>query len=226
MMSTEIKIKRGSGTTPALADGELGFNKSNKVLSIGTDSGNFDVCRPILHMTQEEYNSATKNEDAIYIIESDDAVVTNSMLEEGLEGRLKYLYGTDLRDCGISVVVGNEIQINATIEEICAALPSSCVYMSGWTGNSTNDSGYKFGTIGAQLPYNYGKLYMYKVGSNNVDLKFVKYDKPDIYVSTWTKTNSLGWSGWRTLSTFTYGTEELEAGVSSLPTGTIYYCYE
>lgn len=79
-MSTEIKIKRGSGTTPALADGELGFNKTNKVLSIGTGSGNFDVCRPIVSMTQAEYNSAAKNEDAIYIIESDDAVVTQSVL--------------------------------------------------------------------------------------------------------------------------------------------------
>ena len=69
-MSTEIKIKRGSGTTPALADGELGFNKTNKVLSIGTDSGNYDICRPIISMTQEEYNAATKNDKAIYIIEA------------------------------------------------------------------------------------------------------------------------------------------------------------
>ena len=29
-MSTDIRIKRGSGTTPALADGELGYNKDTK----------------------------------------------------------------------------------------------------------------------------------------------------------------------------------------------------
>ena len=37
-MSTDIRIKRGSGTTPTLADGELGFNKDNKILSIDTDA--------------------------------------------------------------------------------------------------------------------------------------------------------------------------------------------
>jgi hypothetical protein len=226
-MSTEIKIKRGSGETPALKDGELGFNKDTKILSIGTDSGNVDVGRPILRITKDAYDALAEPDDnTIYVIESDDAVVTNSVLEEGLEGRLRYLHEADLADYGISVVVDNDVQINSTIEEICAALPAGCIYTLGWTGNTPNDSGYRFGTIGEQLPYTYGKLYIYKVNSNNADLKFVKYDKPDIYISTWTKTNSIGWSGWRTTSTYTYGIEELEAGVSALPTGTIYYCYE
>ena len=106
-MSTEIKIKRGSGTTPALADGELGFNKTNKVLSIGTDGGNYDICRPIISMTQEEYNAATKNDKAIYIIESDDTVVTQSVMKEyaapngyGLGGGAKWINaeGTDLNN--------------------------------------------------------------------------------------------------------------------------------
>ena len=83
-MSTEIKIKRGSGTTPALADGELGFNKSNKILTIGTDQGNVDVGRPILTMSQAEYDTIEPDDYAIYVIETDDVIVTNSMLESGL----------------------------------------------------------------------------------------------------------------------------------------------
>lgn len=89
-MSTEIKIKRGSGTTPALADGELGYNKDTKILTIGTDSGNVDVGRPILTMTQAKYNTEVANDniddDTIYIIESADAVVTQSALSSTLGG--------------------------------------------------------------------------------------------------------------------------------------------
>ena len=81
-MSTEIKIKRGSGTTPTLADGELGFNKSNKTLTIGTDQGNVDIGRPIKTISQNDYDAlGTKDSNTIYIIESDDAVVTQSMLD-------------------------------------------------------------------------------------------------------------------------------------------------
>lgn len=81
-MSTEIKIKRGSGTTPTLADGELGFNKSNKILTIGTDQGNVDIGRPIKTISQNDYDAlGTKDSNTIYIIESDDAVVTQSAME-------------------------------------------------------------------------------------------------------------------------------------------------
>lgn len=81
-MSTEIKIKRGSGTTPTLADGELGFNKSNKTLTIGTDQGNVDIGRPIKTISQNDYDAlGTKDPNTIYIIESDDTVVTQSAME-------------------------------------------------------------------------------------------------------------------------------------------------
>ena len=86
-MSTEIKIKRGSGVTPALADGELGYNKDTKILTIGTSTdGNIDIGRPIKTMTQAKYNTESANnnidDDTIYIIESDDAVITESILKD------------------------------------------------------------------------------------------------------------------------------------------------
>lgn len=109
-MSTEIKIKRGSGITPALADGELGYNKDTKTLTIGTNgtvTGNVNVGRPIETVPQEDYDSyvseGTVDKDTIYIIESDDAVVTQSVLEEcaapsgfGLGGKSKQV--TDWND--------------------------------------------------------------------------------------------------------------------------------
>ena len=88
-MSTEIKIKRGSGITPALADGELGYNKDTKTLTIGTNgtvAGNVNLGRPIETVPQEDYDSyvseGTVDKDTIYIIESDDAVVTESVLKD------------------------------------------------------------------------------------------------------------------------------------------------
>ena len=94
-MSTEIKIKRGSGTTPTLADGELGFNKSNKILTIGTDQGNVDIGRPIKTISQNDYDVlGTKDSNTIYIIESDDAVVTQSMLDNSTVGLLAYPVGS------------------------------------------------------------------------------------------------------------------------------------
>lgn len=84
-MSTEIKIKRGSGETPALKDGELGFNKDTKILSIGTNgtaAGNIDIGRPIEPISQSSYDKlTTKDPNTIYIIESDDTVVTQSAME-------------------------------------------------------------------------------------------------------------------------------------------------
>lgn len=43
-MEDLIKIKGGSGNTPALQDRELGYNRSEKALYIGTPAGNVRLC--------------------------------------------------------------------------------------------------------------------------------------------------------------------------------------
>lgn len=43
-MDDTIKIKGGSGETPELQDRELGFNKNEMVLYIGTPDGNVRLC--------------------------------------------------------------------------------------------------------------------------------------------------------------------------------------
>lgn len=43
-MADLIKIKGGSGETPALEDREIAYNKSEKALYIGTPDGNVKLC--------------------------------------------------------------------------------------------------------------------------------------------------------------------------------------
>lgn len=43
-MDDLIRIKGGSGETPALQDRELGYNKSEMALYIGTPDGNVRLC--------------------------------------------------------------------------------------------------------------------------------------------------------------------------------------
>lgn len=43
-MNDLMKIKGGSGKTPSLQDRELGYNKSEKALYIGTEGGNVRLC--------------------------------------------------------------------------------------------------------------------------------------------------------------------------------------
>lgn len=43
-MNDTIKIKGGSGETPELQDRELGYNKTEMVLYIGTPDGNVRLC--------------------------------------------------------------------------------------------------------------------------------------------------------------------------------------
>ena len=82
--------------------------------------------------------------------------------------------------------------INNTIEKLCAALPANSIFAHYWVGNVSD----RFGTIAAQLPYNYGQLYITKVQSSAADLKFTRYGEAITYVSKWTSTNNIGWSGW------------------------------
>lgn len=43
-MDDTIKIKGGSGETPELQDRELGYNREEKALYIGTPDGNVKLC--------------------------------------------------------------------------------------------------------------------------------------------------------------------------------------
>lgn len=43
-MDDLIRIKGGSGETPALQDREIAYNKSEKALYIGTPDGNVRLC--------------------------------------------------------------------------------------------------------------------------------------------------------------------------------------
>lgn len=43
-MDDLIRIKGGSGETPALQDREIAYNKSDKALYIGTPDGNVRLC--------------------------------------------------------------------------------------------------------------------------------------------------------------------------------------
>ena len=43
-MSQVIKIKGGSGAPPKLSERELGYNKTDKALYIGTSGGNVKLC--------------------------------------------------------------------------------------------------------------------------------------------------------------------------------------
>ena len=229
MVSTEIKIKRGSGSTPALADGELGFNKNTRVLSIGTNgtiAGNIDISRPIKNLTQTVYNNlstAEKNNGTIYIIESDDAVVTQSTLDEALDNTLLYIKPEELDKYGISTSRSSygDVMINNTIEELCAALPSNSIFAHYWTGDVSD----RFGTIAAQLPYSYGQLYITKVQAGAADLKFTRYGEAVGYISKWTSTNDIGWSGWVDFAPASHSHTAAQVGAapSNLRYGD-YYC--
>lgn len=139
-MDNLIQIKRGSGTTPALVDGELGFNKDNKILSIGTDGGNVDVGRPILPMTQAEYNAATKDDDIIYIIESDDALVTQSALS-GYVPTSRTINGKALSS-NISLSASDVSAAASSHNHAASEITSGTLSVSrGGTGRSTLTSG-------------------------------------------------------------------------------------
>ena len=83
-MSNLIQIKRGSGKPEqhVLKPHELGFDTLNKKLYIGDINENpINVGRPIETVPAESFDVANADENTIYILESDDAVVTTSVLE-------------------------------------------------------------------------------------------------------------------------------------------------
>jgi len=227
-----------TGGTALITIGSSSLNKTIKIRAIKLELGTEQT---LAH--QDENGSWVLNEIPDYhdeflkciqsTADSSDAYANKVIYHTGNKptpndiGAQVLIKDTEIQKYGISASLNNgDVVINSTIEAICEAMPVNSLYTNGWTGNTQNsDNSYRFGTIGAQLPLPYGKLYIYKPRENQCDLKCIAYDKPVTYVATWTTTNNYGFVGWESNS-YSYGTTDLVAGSSFLDNGKLYFVYE
>lgn len=129
-----IQIRRGAGTS-ALAEGELGFNTSSKNLFIGTSSGNLSIGRPIVTLSQSQYDAlATKDANTIYIISSSDAVVTTSVLTTELNKKQNSITGGASTITGTNLTASRALISNSSGKVAVSAVTSTELgYLDGVT---------------------------------------------------------------------------------------------
>lgn len=110
-----IKIKRNSSTGKLLYS-ELGFNTSTKRMYIGSSTSATstastsmrEVGRPIITLSQTDYNAlSTKDSNTIYIIQTPDSILTNSVLTNQVAEIQTQINTLNTAVSGVATLVNN-----------------------------------------------------------------------------------------------------------------------
>ena len=110
-----IKIKRNSSTGKLLYS-ELGFNTSTKRMYIGSSTSATstastsmrEVGRPIITLSQTDYNAlSTKDSNTIYIIQTPDSILTNSVLTNQVSEIQTQINTLNTAVSGVATLVNN-----------------------------------------------------------------------------------------------------------------------